>query len=72
MLLEYSSKRNENMLKNYESAVKYILFKIFPQDQPFSKPVINLFHAIPQPWTKGWKQIHEIKQNRFFCGMFHS
>ena len=24
----------------------------------------------PQSWTKGWRQIDEIKQNRFFYGMF--
>ena len=25
-----------------------------------------------QSWTKSWKQIHEIKQNRVFFGMFYS
>ena len=25
-----------------------------------------------QSWTKGWKQIHEIKQNMFSYKMFHS
>ena len=25
-----------------------------------------------QSWTKGYRQIHEIKQNRVFCGMFRS
>ena len=25
-----------------------------------------------QSWTKGWRQIHKIKQNRFFHGMFYS
>ena len=25
-----------------------------------------------QSWTKGCRQIHEIKQNRFFYGMFYS
>ena len=25
-----------------------------------------------QSWTKGWRQIHKIKQNRFFYGMFYS
>ena len=24
-----------------------------------------------QFWTKGWRQIDEIKQNRFFYGMFY-
>ena len=26
----------------------------------------------PQSWTKGWRQIDEIKQNRIFYGMFYS
>ena len=25
-----------------------------------------------ESWTKVWKQIHKIKQNRFFYGMFYS
>ena len=25
-----------------------------------------------QSWTKGWREIHKIKQNRFFYGMFYS
>ena len=25
-----------------------------------------------QSWTKGWRQTDEIKQSRFFCGMFYS
>ena len=25
-----------------------------------------------QSWKKGWRQIHKIKQNRFFYGMFYS
>ena len=30
----------------------------------------NYFHV--QSWTKGWRQLHEIKQNRFFYGMVYS
>ena len=25
-----------------------------------------------QSWTKGWREIHKIKQNRFFYGMLYS
>ena len=25
-----------------------------------------------QSWTKGWRQIHEVKQNRFLYEMFYS
>ena len=25
-----------------------------------------------QSWTKGWRQSHKIKQNKFFYGMFYS
>ena len=25
-----------------------------------------------QSWTKGWRRIHKIKQNRFFYGRFYS
>ena len=25
-----------------------------------------------QSWTKGYRQIYKIKQNRFFYGMFYS
>ena len=30
------------------------------------------FHKELQCWTKGWRKIHKIKQNRFFYGMFYS
>ena len=29
-------------------------------------------HISHTSWTKGWRQIYEITQNRFFCGMFYS
>ena len=25
-----------------------------------------------QSWTKAWRQVHEINQNRFFYGMIYS
>ena len=33
---------------------------------------ISITCWMPQSWTKGWRQIDEIKQNRFFYGMFYS
>ena len=38
----------------------------------FVKSLTKLRGKHLQSWTKGWKQIHEIKQNRLFCGMFYS
>ena len=34
---------------------------------------VRIFKVIKlQSWTKGWRQIHKIKQNKFFYGMFYS
>ena len=32
----------------------------------------TMFAFYAQSWTKGWRQIHKIKQNRFYYGMFYS
>ena len=34
--------------------------------KPAKKPTVT-----HRSWTKGWRRIHEIKQNRFFYGMFY-
>ena len=40
---------------------------------PNFKSVINSHNKnMLQSWTKGWRQIDETKQNRFFYGMFYS
>ena len=31
-----------------------------------------LLSVVVQSWTKVWRQTDEIKQNRFFYGMFYS
>ena len=49
-------------------------------NQARTKTTILIFHQFHftnylkwlQSWTKGWRQIDEIKQNRFFYGMFYS
>ena len=38
----------------------------------WSDSQIALWWIKQQSWTKGWRQIDETKQNRFFYGMFYS
>ena len=33
---------------------------------------VKMIKTCIQSWTKDWRQIHEIKQNSFFYGMFYS
>ena len=44
-------------------------WKLFPNRLKY---VFQWLLLSVQSWTKGWRQIHKIKQNRFFYGMFYS
>ena len=50
---------------NEEECVEYKVKRINNRTE-------HLYGTPLQNWTKGWRQIHKIKQNRFFYGMFYS
>ena len=47
-------------------------FKLLQEITALKTPKKLIRNFYVQSWTKGCKQIYQIKQNRFFYGMFYS
>ena len=50
----------------------FLSFFLFKKNQIKNKIVRTARNLELQSWTKGWRKIDEIKQNRFFFGMVYS
>ena len=58
--LQIEIKHKQDLRPNFNPAFK------------FRKSKAYFWHNLLQSWTKGWRQIHKIEQNRFFYETFYS
>ena len=64
--------RGIKYLLNTVQYVQWFASKYLKRTFENNSQVIRSIKFVPQSWTKGWRQIDKIKQNRFFYGMVYS